>query len=90
MRAQARVYNGNYAMAHRDIDEAEAILGVEKSSDQLFILKWRAILQGIESASPAPILEFRAEALKRQSRRIYPALPTSGGLRCLTESGSAR
>lgn len=66
LRSQVHLLAGNLRKAHQDLDRASTILGAESSSDQLFVLKWRAILSGIETSSTEPIERFRVEALARR------------------------
>lgn len=67
LRAQAYLFLGKYNLAKDDLNEALKIFEENKVFDQLFTIKWKSILEGVESQSIEPILRFRIEATTRKS-----------------------
>jgi len=66
MRAQYHLQQGNLDGAALDLKTARQKIGDEKTSDQLFILKWEAVVCAHREKSTAALLEFRREAVARQ------------------------
>jgi hypothetical protein len=50
-----------------DLDSASEILTSQKTADQLYIQKWRAVLEARNANSTEPLLKLKKEALARQS-----------------------
>jgi hypothetical protein len=50
--------------SERDLEEARRIL-VSRTTDQLFVRKWQALLQATKTGSATPLRKFRAEAVLR-------------------------
>lgn len=66
MRAQCHLHARDYAKAIEDLEHATQRLGTEITSDQLFILKWRAIVDAAIAEDPRPIIKFRGQAVERR------------------------
>lgn len=66
LRSQIHLHLKNYSLCMEDLEEASQLLANEKSMDQLFVLKWKAILKGLIENTVEPIFEFQKEALKRR------------------------
>ena len=65
LRAQVHLLTGKAEKAKRDLDRAAKLLGSEKTFDELFVRKWRAVLESQESDSTEPLEKFKVEALSR-------------------------
>ena len=65
LRGQVHLQSRDLQACAADLDRAIGILSGEKSSDQLFVLKWKAILDGIAQHDPRPIEKFREIARQR-------------------------
>ena len=65
LRAQVHLLTGDPAKAKRDLDRAAGLLGSEATFDELFVRKWRAVIESQESRSIEPLEKFKAEALAR-------------------------
>lgn len=66
LRGQAYLQMGDFAACERDLDQACEILRSNATSDQLFLLKWKAICSALRRAAPQSIQEFRAVAVERR------------------------
>jgi tetratricopeptide (TPR) repeat protein len=65
MRAQAYVKQRKFTEASEDLSAATGLLGLDQTSDQLFVMKWKAVLAAIISGDCEPLLRFRTEAETR-------------------------
>jgi tetratricopeptide (TPR) repeat protein len=66
IRGQVHFRNGDFAKARLDLNRASEVFGGIQSYDQLFIIKWQAVMTALESKSPEPLLKFREEAVSRK------------------------
>lgn len=66
LRAQVHLRARRWPNCHQDIDASNKILGLEKSADQLFIQKWKAVLEAFKTHSLDPLRPIRDEAKRRQ------------------------
>lgn len=64
--SQIAIKNKEYKKASAFLDKAWQILEADKSSDQLFVIKWKSILEGIESGN-AEKLNLAREAARKQN-----------------------
>lgn len=64
--AEVKIRSGELDSALQDLDAANHVFGEEKTKDQFFVLKWRAVIESIKTKSTNAIQEFRAEALARR------------------------
>ncbi|MGZ3723140.1 MAG: hypothetical protein ACXVA9_09430 [Bdellovibrionales bacterium] len=65
LRAQVHLRARNFSACRKDVEASQKILGLEKSSDQLFVAKWKAILEAFESKSVSVLKPIQEEAEKR-------------------------
>lgn len=66
LRAQTFIHTEKFEAAQADLVSAEDLIGEQRTADQLFVRKWKTILQGLMSNDPDPIHSFQMEAIKRQ------------------------
>lgn len=71
LRAQCHIHSKNFVQASADLDEALGIMGKGQSRDQLWIKKWRAVLEGYATGMTDSLEKFRAEAA---ARRHWPSV----------------
>ena len=67
LRAQAHLRRGNISEAKASLEQASQVFAGAQTLDELFVLKWQAIISGMESGDPSAILEFRELAAKRKA-----------------------
>ena len=65
IRSQIHLQRRHFAKARADLNAAAERLSRIETYDQLFVRKWRALLDGLEAMDVAPIRAFRAEAASR-------------------------
>jgi tetratricopeptide (TPR) repeat protein len=63
--SQIAIKNSRYDEASAFLDNAWKILSVDSSSDQLFIIKWRAILNAIKTKDVSKLMTAREAAKER-------------------------
>jgi hypothetical protein len=66
MRAQYHLHTANFQAAQADLEQALSYIGGELTSDQLFILKWRAVLASTRTGDISPLQDFKKAALDRR------------------------
>lgn len=66
LRSQVHLHTHEFTKCRADLDEAARLLEQERSSDQLFVVKWKSILEALTSRSEEPLRLFQKEALLRQ------------------------
>ena len=66
MRAQIEIYEQNFELARRLLQDSIKVLSRESGSYQLFAKKWLAILDSLELGNIKSIESFRKEAIKKQ------------------------
>ena len=64
--SQIYIQKGEFSLARRELDKSWDILKEEKSTDQLFVVKWMAIIEALEKKDPLPLTHAKNEALKRR------------------------
>ncbi|MGE3683936.1 MAG: hypothetical protein AB7G93_19625 [Bdellovibrionales bacterium] len=65
LRAQTHIHQHNFIKAEDDLKVAQVLLGNERTLDELFVRKWKAILKALISGDVSPVRQFRAEAQRR-------------------------
>lgn len=65
LRAQIFLAQDKDKECGREISRALALIGGQSTNDQLYLLKWLAVLEARGLKSPEPLLRFREEALGR-------------------------
>lgn len=65
LRAQIHIQRGHVRRARADLDHAAAVFGAERTLDELFVRKWRAVMSARELGSAQPLIDFREEAASR-------------------------
>lgn len=65
MRAQIALAAGDLAAAERDLALALDLIGRQKTNDQLYLLKWRAVIEARRDGETAALDEFRDLAKSR-------------------------
>ncbi|MGE3680676.1 MAG: tetratricopeptide repeat protein [Bdellovibrionales bacterium] len=66
LRAQLSLIANRDSHCASDIDRAVQILRSQSTNDQLYLLKWQAVLQSRHTQCISPLLEFQVTARKRQ------------------------
>lgn len=66
MRVQVHIRLGEFIAARKSLEKAEQLIPGKDTWDQLFVQKWKAILQSLSENEPFSIMKFRQEAIRRE------------------------
>lgn len=66
MKAQLDFFEGRFEPAQAALDEAASILDEDKTSDRLFIDKWRSVIAANRTRNAEPLILLREQALSRR------------------------
>lgn len=67
IRAQIHCARAEYGEAKADLENAARLLAGANTNDSLYIQKWRAFIQGLETKSVEPVLSFQMLARKQRN-----------------------
>ncbi len=65
LRAQVRIYRGEWSEAREDLESSSSLLLQDRSNDLLYVKKWQAILTAMQTGSLEAVDSVRIEARKR-------------------------
>jgi hypothetical protein len=65
LRAQVAIEEGLFEDAEAQLAVAETILASQVTNDQLYLMKWRAVIEARKRKSTAPLLDFKSFAIER-------------------------
>jgi hypothetical protein len=65
LRTQLALAKNDFASANADLAAAELLIGRQETNDQMFLLKWRAVIEAKTTGKVDPLLRFRNQAIAR-------------------------
>lgn len=66
LRAQMEIKRGDISKARLAIEESSRELSQMQTADELYMRKWKAVLESLETGKTESLVKFRAEALRRR------------------------